>query len=94
MMESVDKLRLAADIISERGVSSGDLAIIEIRLREAADTIESMQDRLQDADDARYDAGFKNGIKACLQQLDGLIHEGADVDEIQAWVDRQWEEEV
>ena len=89
-----DRLRLTADVISERGVSGGDLAIIEIRLREAADTIISLRDRLQDAEDARYDAGFNNGIKACLQQLDGLIHEGADVDEIQGWIDRQWEEEV
>ena len=63
-------------------------------LREAADTIISLRDRLQDAEDARYDAGFNNGIKACLQQLDGLIHEGADVDEIQGWIDCQWEEEV
>ena len=45
-------------------------------------------------DEKLYDAGFSNGVKACLQQLDGLIYEGADVDEIQAWVDRQWEEEV
>lgn len=42
-----DRLRLTADVISERGVTSGDLAIIEIRLREAADTIESLRDRLQ-----------------------------------------------
>lgn len=41
-----------------------------------------------------YDAGFSNGVKATLQQLDGLIHEGADVDEIQGWIDRQWEEEA
>ena len=41
-----------------------------------------------------YDAGFSNGVKACLQQLDGLIREGADVDEIQGWIDRQWEEEI
>lgn len=45
-------------------------------------------------DEKLYDAGFDNGMKAVLQQLDGLIHEGADVDEIQAWADRQWEEEA
>lgn len=39
-----------------------------------------------------YDAGFDSGVKATLQQLDGLIHDGADVDEIQGWIDRQWEE--
>lgn len=67
-------------------------------LREAADTIESLRDRLLKAeracDEKSYDAGFDNGMKAVLQQLDGLIHEGADVDEIQAWADRQWEEEA
>ena len=41
-----------------------------------------------------YDAGFDNGMKAVLQQLDGLIYEGANVDEIQGWIDRQWEEEL
>ena len=54
------------------------------------------EDELADAalgSDERYDAGFANGVKATLQQLDGLIYKGADVDEIQAWVDRQWEEE-
>lgn len=45
-------------------------------------------------DEKSYDAGFDNGMKAVLQQLDGLIHEGADVDEIQGWIDRQWEEEI
>lgn len=64
------------------------------RMEEAADTIISLRNRLQDAEDARYDAGFENGVKACLQQLDGLIREGADVDEIQGWADRQWEEEA
>lgn len=67
-------------------------------MSEVADTIESLRDRLLKAelacDEKSYDAGFDNGMKATLQQLDGLIHEGADVDEIQAWVDRQWEEEI
>lgn len=64
------------------------------RMEEAAYTILSLQDRLQDAEDARYDAGFESGVKACLQQIDSLIRGGADVDEVQGWVDRQWEEEV
>ena len=67
-------------------------------LFEAADAIESLRDRLLKAeracDEKSYDAGFDNGMKATLQQLDGLIYEGADVDEIQAWADRQWEEET
>lgn len=53
-----DRLRLTADAISERGVSSGDLAIIEIRLREAADTIESLSDKLQGVMGTRYNELF------------------------------------
>lgn len=197
-----DRLRLTADVISERGVLGGDLAIIEIRLREAADTIEGLAQKAEDLEgmlrelpqegkcamllvkqvggeyiwgcekydfasyclvdseadtytgmtlndpfdradfadkltmakelrrmaarleaqgdvlgivDAAhesykqvpeqgkgedegeresYDAGFESGVKATLQQLDGLIHDGADVDGIQGWIDRQWEEEA
>ena len=96
-----DELRKMAAAMSERGSAIGfdygmGLGLVDAArmIREAADTIESLRDRLQDAEDARYDAGFENGVKACLQQLDGLIYEGADVDEIQAWVDRQWDEEV
>jgi len=77
-------------------------------MREAADTIEDLRDRPQEScgqvpgqakrengvERESYDAGFSNGVKACLQQLDGLIHEGVDVDEIQGWIDRQWEEEL
>jgi hypothetical protein len=58
---------------------------------EAADTIESLRDRLQDAEDARYDAGFENGVKACLQQLDGLIVSGYDLKAVCTWIDNQWE---
>jgi hypothetical protein len=60
-----------------------DLLDSAVRMEQAADTIER-----------HYDDGFDNGVKAVLQQLDGLIHEGADVDDIQGWIDRQWEEEV
>ena len=97
----IDKLRKAARNIQGnlgrccyRRKDVNEMQQISDMLREAADTIISLRDRLQDAEDARYDAGFNNGVKACLQQLDGLIHEGADVDEIQGWIDRQWEEEV
>ena len=50
LSSQADELRLTADNISERGVSSSDLAIIEIRLREAADTIENMRDKLQESE--------------------------------------------
>lgn len=96
-----EELRKMAAAMIERGVEIGldygmgrGLVDAARMMREAADTIDGLRDRLQDAETVRYDAGFNNGIKAVLQQLDGLIHEGADVDEIQAWVDRQWEEEA
>lgn len=65
-------------------------------LRRMAASLEAQGDVLGVMDAAResYDAGFSNGVKACLQQLDGLIHKGADIDEIQGWIDRQWEEEA
>ena len=89
----IKELREAAEKFE--GYQNGEIGWM---LREAADTIENMRDRLLKAelacDEKSYDAGFDNGMKATLQQLDGLIHEGADVDEIQAWADRQWEEEA
>lgn len=54
LSSQADRLRLTADIISERGVSSGDLAIVEIRLREAADTITILSDKLQGVMGTRY----------------------------------------
>lgn len=45
-------------------------------------------DKVQEA----YDAGFANGVKATLQQLDGLISSGYDLKNVVAWIDRQWEE--
>lgn len=39
-----------------------------------------------------YDEGFDNGVKATLQQLDGLLMRTDSAVEIQEWVDRQWEE--
>lgn len=45
-------------------------------------------------DDDLYDTGFANGVKATLQQLYGLLHDYPTVDDIEAWADRQWEEEV
>jgi hypothetical protein len=44
--EQASNLRLTADAITAHGVTSGDIAIIAIRLREAADTIEGLRDRM------------------------------------------------
>lgn len=40
----------------------------------------------------RYDACFANGVKATLQQLDGLIASGYDLKAVCTWIDEQWEE--
>ena len=42
--------------------------------------------------DEIYNAGFDNGIKATLHQLDGLLVKTDSAVEIQAWVDEQWKE--
>lgn len=42
--------------------------------------------------DEIYNAGFDNGVKATLQQLDGLLIKTDSAVEIQAWVDEQWKE--
>ena len=96
LSHQADELRETADRLDRIADVSTPWIHVKLTpmLREAADTIISLRNRLQDAEDARYDAGFENGMKATLQQLDGLIREGADVDEIQGWVDRQWEEEA
>lgn len=41
-----------------------------------------------------FNAGFKTGVQATLQQLYGLLHDYPTLDEIEAWADRQWEEEL
>lgn len=39
----------------------------------------------------QYDGGFACGMKAVLQQVDGLICGGASLGELQEWIDEQWE---
>lgn len=45
-------------------------------------------------DGESYDAGFTAGVQATLQQLYGLLYDRSTLDEIEAWADRQWEEEL
>lgn len=52
--EQASNLRLTADAITAHGVTSGDIAILQIRLREAADTITSLSDKLQGVMGTRY----------------------------------------
>lgn len=109
LSQQAKALRSWADQLAEREDEFGVVVrALVADLREAADTIESLRDRLQESywkvpeqgeregegERESYDDGFSNGVKACLQQLDCLVHEGADVDEIQGWIDRQWEEEI
>lgn len=89
----VDELREAAvicNLAEERETAK--------LLREAAYTIESLRDRLQAATlgserDEIYNAGFDNGVKACLQILDGYLdYPHSAVENISKWVDEQWKE--
>lgn len=43
--------------------------------------------------DKIYDTGFDNGVKACLQILDGYLdYPHSAVENISKWVDEQWKE--
>ena len=83
--------RVVIDMDGERHEFSADSLI---RMLESYEQVPEQGERENGGERESYDAGFSNGMKACLQQLDGLIYEGADVDEIQGWIDRQWEEET
>lgn len=91
-----DKLAMAKELRKMAAIleSQGDVLGVMDSAHESCEQVPEQGERENGDERESYDAGFKNGVKACLQQLDGLIHEGADMDEIQAWVDRQWEEEV
>lgn len=66
------------------------------RMEQAAYTIESLREKAQDnitERDEVYNAGFDNGVKACLQILEGyLAYPHSAAENIQKWVDEQWEE--
>ena len=47
---------------------------------------------LEERDEMTYNAGFDNGVKATLQQLEGLIARGDGLADIEAWIDEQWKE--
>jgi hypothetical protein len=66
--------------------NSGHLMISQCTPDEAVDA--TLGDR------KAYDAGFTAGVQATIQQLYGLLHDYPTLDEIEAWADRQWEEEL
>ena len=87
----IDELRLMGD----GQAAKGEFAVATL-LREAADTIESLREKAQDnitERDEVYNAGFDNGVKACLQIIDGyLAYPYSAAENIQKWVDEQWRE--
>ena len=91
-----DKLAMAKELrkMAASLESQGDVLGVMDAAHESCKQVPEQGERENGDERESYDAGFKNGVKACLQQFDGLIHEGADVDEIQGWIDRQWEEEI
>lgn len=63
-------------------------------LHESYGKVPEQGERDDDSECESYDAGFESGMKATLQQLDGLISSGYDLKAVCAWIDRQWEEET
>lgn len=80
--------------ITLRYVEYPDYCWLDYHENEALTPEQAIAATLGSDRDKVYDAGFTNGIKATLQQLDGLLMQTDSAVEIQAWVDRQWEEEV
>ena len=72
-----------------RCVDCGTLLSDELRCTLCA---EKLNAKLVSDRDAIYNAGFDNGVKATLQQLEGLIARGDDLADIEAWIDEQWKE--
>lgn len=91
-----DKLTMAKELrrMAASLEAQGDVLGIVDAAHESYGQVPELGERENDSERESYDAGFSNGVKACLQQLDGLIHDGADVDDIQGWIDSQWEEEL
>ena len=90
LLSQVDSLRLMARLVREY-----DYSEISRMLREAADTILTLRDKAQVSvaeRDESYSLGFDNGVKACLQQLEGKIAAHCGIAEIEEWIDAQWRE--
>jgi len=88
----VDGPRIDVDIYDEDGRHIGRMSRSSVEMcgrnEVARNPGIASPDKVQEA----YDAGFANGVKATLQQLDGLISSGYDLKNVVAWIDRQWEE--
>jgi hypothetical protein len=72
-----------------RCMDCGTLLSDELRCTLCA---EKLNAKLVSDRDEIYNAGFDNGVKATLHQLDGLLIKTDSAVEIQAWVDEQWKE--
>lgn len=90
-LQSLSKLKIAGRLRYWRGT----IEIPETELHAICDEIQAEHDQAIAAtlgSDEIYDAGFANGVKATLQQIDGLIASGYDLKAVCTWIDEQWEE--
>lgn len=83
--KQVEKLKvLNGELCAE--VNEKDERIRELELR-----IE-LSDKAQTARDNGYTEGFDNGVKACLQQLEGIFMNAGGIIDVEDWVSKQWKE--
>ena len=90
-LKSLSKLKIAGRLRYWRGT----IEIPETELHAICDEIQAEHDQaiaetLGSERDEIYDAGFDSGVKATLQQLEGLIARGDGLADIEAWIDEQW----
>ena len=66
----------------------------ERRLREIYGKVPEQAKRGNDGKRESYDAGFENGVKATLRQLDELIVSGYDLKAVCSWINNRLEGEA
>ena len=98
LCEASDTIESLWDRLQEEGDALRDYRASQIaveaerRLRESYGQVPEQAKFENDGERESYDAGFNSGVKATLQQLDGLIASGYDINAVCAWIDCQWEE--
>lgn len=81
------------NILLTRGINASEAVRKQNELiDEYADTVIELIDKAQTARDNGYTEGFDNGVKACLQQLEGIFMNAGGIIDVEDWVSEQWKE--
>lgn len=88
LRKCAERLRQLANVAVKQGFPARqDLYESAAEMREAADTIEGLRDRLQEANARQYDIGYENGVKHTLAELDAVLASASGTDDVAAWAE-------